>query len=486
MSDADLEAELSARRAARARERERYTRAMRSEKLSVLETELTRLRSEISRLDTSTPLGGGTPPNAKWESLPQTRRSSQNASTGLGSKSGSTLSRAPPGTPGPSGPSAPPPPPGAPPPMGEEDEPIDPEKQRREKEERQRRREAKRKEREAAKRPMTLADIIRSAGPDPMRKLKPSGSTQLPDVNTLANAIAETDSKETFGLLRDSLKKAEKIVDEKREKRERDGGTGKDSGINGSKATNDSAGRESERNGNMNSSKDANPNLGKGTGDNTDKRIVTGERAGSEKDTKQNAESKELAEGNGEKPENGKVDQTEAKQRKEGSEIKSKNGEVANSSAHVEDIQSVSRGGDPEIVKDLPDNKELEQEGLITKSNEIEAAQPSSPAVAAEESLAVAKSSEETVSNANESDKKNKGSASDAIPAISALASKLPDNLANSTAAKRTTARKSLEERRRLRRASSGTKSINSDKSRDEKSAELADTLAAVNALKLS
>eukprot|EP00171_Calliarthron_tuberculosum_P018702 IDg18702t1 len=78
MTDADLEAELAQRRNNRQRERDRYARAMRAEKLSALENELMRLRSEISRIDPrippatpshSHPVGAGTPPHPRWESL---------------------------------------------------------------------------------------------------------------------------------------------------------------------------------------------------------------------------------------------------------------------------------------------------------------------------------------------------------------------------------------------------------------------------------
>lgn len=207
MTDADLEAELAARRTARARERERYARAMRTEKLSHLEGELVRLRSEISRLGRpgGSGVGSGTPPNARWEALPQAR----NRLTGspLGRPTASFPNVPPVPLSGPSGAGPPPPPP---PPGGvawEDEEPIDPERQKREKEERVRRREAKRKEREAAKKPMTLADIIRGAGPDPMRRLKPSGSTQLEDVFEF-----EELKTENFSDIKDTLKKVERTA----------------------------------------------------------------------------------------------------------------------------------------------------------------------------------------------------------------------------------------------------------------------------------
>lgn len=200
MSDADLEAELAARRAMRARERERYARAMRSEKLSVLEGELMRLRSEISRMDRPA-VGGGTPPNTRWEALPGARSSGSRGSLSTAPVPSRNLpSQVPSSLAAPPGPSGPPPPP---PPLGmaDDEEPIDPERQRREKAERVKRREAKRKEREQAKKPLTLAEIIRGAGPDPMRRLKPSGSTDLPDVHEPEEA------KEDFANVLSSLKK---------------------------------------------------------------------------------------------------------------------------------------------------------------------------------------------------------------------------------------------------------------------------------------
>lgn len=209
MSDADLEAELAARRAARARERERYAKAMRSEKLAVLETELLRLRSEISRMDKTTPLGGGTPPTARWESLPNDRRSLRNSRSRPAAYPGASPTGSPQlgAAPDPSTPAPPRPPPGPPqmpPPPPPQIPVVDPERQKRERAERQRRREEKKKQREAMKKPLTLADIIKGAGPNPASRLKPSGSTPLPDVNE-----QQQDEKETFANLKDSLKKAQ-------------------------------------------------------------------------------------------------------------------------------------------------------------------------------------------------------------------------------------------------------------------------------------
>lgn len=204
MSDADLEAELAARRAARARERERYARSMRTEKLSLLEGELMRLRSEISRLGrpSGSGVGSGTPPNARWEPLPQARNRATGSPLGRPSASYPNVPSVPLSNPPGTGPPPPPPPGGV---AWKDEEPIDPERQRREKEERVKRREAKRKEREAGKKPMTLADIIRGAGPDPMRRLKPSGSTQLEDVFEF-----EELKTEDFSDVKDALKKVER------------------------------------------------------------------------------------------------------------------------------------------------------------------------------------------------------------------------------------------------------------------------------------
>lgn len=212
MSDADLEAELAARRASRARERERYARAMRSEKLSVLEGELIRLRSEISRLGrpTGTGVGSGTPPTARWEALPHNRTRAMGSPSARSSVPYPNVPPVP--LNGPPGTTPPPPPPGV---TWEDEEPVDPERQKREKEERVRRREAKRKEREAAKKPMTLADIIRGAGPDPMKRLKPSGSTQLEDVFEI-----EEMKTENFSDIKGALKKVEGVPESSEEKSE--------------------------------------------------------------------------------------------------------------------------------------------------------------------------------------------------------------------------------------------------------------------------
>lgn len=193
MSDADLEAELAARKQQRARERDRYARAMRSEKLQVLEMELNNLRSKIGSVSSSTRAGagGGTPPNPRWESLGARRHSGDRAP----SLNSSAIKRGgPPGTPAPGHTGPPPPPPlgGLRDPNDDDGEaPIDPEVQKREKAERQRRREAKRKEREAAKKPMTLAEIIKSAGKNPSSRLKPKGAIATTDVGGGEEPVAE-------------------------------------------------------------------------------------------------------------------------------------------------------------------------------------------------------------------------------------------------------------------------------------------------------
>lgn len=185
MTDAELEAELDARRRRRAKERDAYSRAMRSDKLAALEHELDSLRREIGRLDAPNPAlsvtarPAGTPPNARWEPLPRSRRPpSYGSATSFPHQAG-VPAAVPINAPLPAakagGPPPPPPPPPMPPMAGDDDDSmaIDPEKQKREKLERQKRREAKKKEREQNQKKMTLADIIRSAGPDPIRRLKP-------------------------------------------------------------------------------------------------------------------------------------------------------------------------------------------------------------------------------------------------------------------------------------------------------------------------
>lgn len=485
MSDADLEAELSARRAARARERERYARAMRSEKLSVLETELARLRSEIARLDTASPLGGGTPPNAKWESLPQMRRLSQNTLSGMGPRSGSLAPRMPPAASASSGLSSangsPAPPPEPLPPFGRNDEPIDAEKQRKEKEERQRRREVKRKEREAAKRPMTLADIIRSAGPDPIRRLKPSGSTQLQNVNALTNAIVEAESKESFGLLRDSLKKAEQVIKEKNEKSDEDKGVIRRKENILEQSVNENVDTSADKNSDKNTRNDADQNMDIDVNKRLDKGTETGETFMAGEETEEETEVNEVDKRKDVKPENGTVNRSKETQKGENG----KDEKVSDGVTIAEDPQIMSDRS-TENAKYPPESNGRELEPLAAKVDERVKAKSSSTASDAKKSADVEQGSKEAAQDVGKSEKGGKGtSAADAISAISAFASNLPDNTANPATAKRTAVRKSFEERRRSRRASNSAKSSKSDKTRNEKSTELADTLAAVSALKL-
>jgi hypothetical protein len=216
LTDAELEAELAARRASRSRERARYARAMRSEKLVALEEELMRLRGEISRIDPDLPRrAAGIAPldsrqnhaHVSWD-LPDASDGRRYAAE-AGDQGTARRARADPGTSLDEFGSTPPPPP----PLGSrntenlgdlDDLVIDPEQQRREKAERQRRREEKRKQREAAKKPMTLADIIRSAGPDPIRRLKPA-SKKPTDLEVEESMKGDDD----FANLRRFLKAAE-------------------------------------------------------------------------------------------------------------------------------------------------------------------------------------------------------------------------------------------------------------------------------------
>lgn len=179
MSDVELQEELESRRRDRAKERERYARAMRVEKLNALESELGRLRVEISRMG-----GGGF---AKGGGGGDGMRGSLRFKLGVTDGMGGGV---------------PPPPP----PLlhggrgGGEQEVIDPERQKREKAERQKRREQKRKEREANKKPLTLADVIRSAGPNPMKRLKPKTPkpTLFDDPNVVHGFVtAKDDSAST-------------------------------------------------------------------------------------------------------------------------------------------------------------------------------------------------------------------------------------------------------------------------------------------------
>ena len=169
MTDAELRTELNTRRRRRAKERHLYSRAMQSEKLAALESDLAKLRREMHTIHpiSSKPiLRQRTSHSVRWQNLPRDHRP-------LDITSSSLSNNLPPLSLPINTTSAPPPPPPCEP---AEDEVliIDPEKRSREKEERQRRREAKRKERAQSKKPMSLADIVRSAGPNPMKCLKPA------------------------------------------------------------------------------------------------------------------------------------------------------------------------------------------------------------------------------------------------------------------------------------------------------------------------
>jgi Mitochondrial fission regulator len=178
MTDAELEAELVQRRASRTHERNRYARAMRSEKLTALEDELMRLRGEIAKIDPGIPrraagIGSTSQNNAHvtWDTLPgQSEGEAPRVAASAAPAWGSGPPPLPPMKNSSGGADA-------------EDDAlvVDPEQQRRDKAERQRRREEKRKQREAAKKPLTLAEIIRSAGPDPVKRLRPATPKVAPE-----------------------------------------------------------------------------------------------------------------------------------------------------------------------------------------------------------------------------------------------------------------------------------------------------------------
>jgi hypothetical protein len=196
LSDDELERVLAERRS----ERERYAGRLRKDKLSRLEGELASLRRDIGRIDTPTPASlsyRGTPPNVDNGPPGQPRRGS------LAGPRRSRMNNGVPDVPAASPMPPPPPPPMALMPRGSADDDEDgddgvddasesmsvpgvappvpgtpaaakAEQRRCEKEERLKRREAKRKERETAPIKLTLVDIIRGAGPDPIRMLKPA------------------------------------------------------------------------------------------------------------------------------------------------------------------------------------------------------------------------------------------------------------------------------------------------------------------------
>lgn len=440
MSDTDLEAELIARRAARARERDRYAKSMRSEKLSLLEGELTRLRSEIARLDHGGPARvGGTPPNARWESLtrgtPRHAPAQRPGSPSLGA--GSTTPRPPPG---------PPPPPGG----GGYVELVDPERQRREKAERQKRREQKRKEREDANKPMTLADIIKAAGPDPARMLKPSGTIAVPDVNGMQEE-KEAEKGEAFGALRNTLKK---VVE--------DGG--KD-GVKDEKEAMEGKG-EAARDVKDEEAKDVKSD---GATDAKEAKSDSDvEKAGGATDDGEDGTTNETPKeqqpaqvSTGQKPEPGQ------------DQYGTKNG-VKQAGAKKVEAEKVSEAEPPG------------QQETAGSSEEVNSA----PKADVSEKATTAEREDATSPKQNSKEM----AAAGAVAAISALASSLPPKKANSTAAKKAPARMSLAEKRRLRRASSTTNSSSdaaaqdtheTTENREQRKTELADVLASTNALKL-
>lgn len=448
MSDADLEAELVARRASRARERERYAKSMRSEKLSLLEGELARLRSEISRLDHGAPARpGGTPPNARWESL--TRGTSRHApaqrprSPSLGV--GATAPRPPPG---------PPPPPGG----GGDVEALDPERQRREKAERQKRREQKRREREAANKPMTLADIIKAAGPDPARRLQPSGSIAVPDINEIREG-KEAEKGEAFGVLINSLKK---VVP--------DGGKdgvkeGKDAAEGKGEVARDIKGEEAK---DLRGEKAKKMKSGGATDAKEAKSDSDVEKAGGAIDDGEDGAANEA-------PKEQQPSQASTEQKPEPGQDQygEKNG-LKPAGAKKDETEKVPR-------REPPPPQETAR-----ASEEINSGPKAD--VAGKVTIAVGENATSPKPDSKEM------AAADAMAALSALASSLPPKKANSTTAKKAPTRMSLAEKRRLRRASSTTNSGNNaaaqdtlekTESKEQQKIELADVLAAANALKL-
>lgn len=149
LSDKELEIELNLRRERKARERERYARAMRADKLALLETELDRLKLHMA----------GTHQQQQQQKPVHVTNSSQSS---LHSPNHS---------------------------LDKQDfQPLDLEKLAKDKLERQRRRQLKRKERTMIKKKLTIVDVVRSAGPHPISRLKPSGSIQLAPNSTHTNS----------------------------------------------------------------------------------------------------------------------------------------------------------------------------------------------------------------------------------------------------------------------------------------------------------
>lgn len=483
MTDADLEAELAARRSARARERDRYARAMRSEKLSLLEGELTRLRSEIARLDRhgvpGATVGGGTPPTSRWESLSSTARG---RGTVPGQRPGAfaSPSNAPPRGP----PGAPPPPP---PPMGrggDDDAVIDPERQRREKEERQRRREQKRKEREAAKKPLTLADIIRGAGPNPAGRLKPSGSTSLPDID----AQEEEKAKEDIGALRDSLKKVEGNEEESRD--------GKENGKEGENGKSVVAGRKEPETAQKGKGKDLNSGKGEDQMDGAD---VNDRNAGDFDNGNAGDVDAESARD---------ADATNDGDRHSSLPPVNGSGQESSSQPHNSKSSAEVRKGVSATAEEQPSGTAKPEEATVRSKDDIKesstspsSAEPTSETEEVKSEVTSIKDPtgngddrKDEVSQTGDKDapegKDLQNTAADAASALSALAASIPKVKASASAgSSRAERRMSLAEKRKLRRAAAAASVSKGQTGRDEKKADgstdLADVLAAANALKI-
>eukprot|EP00177_Eucheuma_denticulatum_P008866 GFKZ01016095.1.p1 GENE.GFKZ01016095.1~~GFKZ01016095.1.p1 ORF type:complete len:657 (+),score=132.37 GFKZ01016095.1:144-1973(+) len=535
LTDADLEAELVSRRAARARERDRYARAMRSEKLTVLESELARLRFEIARLDKgATPsfTGGGTPPNAKWESFPQARRSLQRNS--VASKAPMLAPRVAPSNESPSGsgpsmppPTAPPPPPPlAGPSVGRggegEDVVMDLEKQRREKEERQRRREAKRKEREAAKKPMTLADIIRSAGPDPARRLKPSGSTAIPDVN---DPNDDGKGAEDIGTLKDGLKKVEQGIEQRgqdQERNEKKDGERKAENVGTRRAKTAEVTQKREEKelnagkvGTATEESKATPEKIREEGRSVEKMGTKPARSQEvpekRKEEHRSAEKVESqpADGKGEevdfqdaKMHSGKLENSNQGEIHSNGRIDSADElkETAKRDTRTLGQENLNFGNTPPVASDKKHKSMIEgsntQNGLqkeiiAEKGSEMHAASTgkagSGSVTDAKAELAMLGKLGGSVPDTNgEAESKGDGGAAEAIAAISALAANLPTQKTEINSSKRLGHGKmSLEEKRRMRRASARVRGSGAGQRRLKEGKELEETANSVNELKV-
>lgn len=182
LTDDELERVLAERR----HEKERYARAMKKDKLGRLERELEMLRRDIGRMDgvVDTSFVSGRRAHSPDLAPPLVPQVADQEQPRTGSLRPRNQARAP---------GVPPPPPPPPRSLATDDDDAEAgdadmgdsedakpangtaaaEKRKKEKEERQRRREEKRKQRENAKPKLTIVDIIKGAGPDPMSILKP-------------------------------------------------------------------------------------------------------------------------------------------------------------------------------------------------------------------------------------------------------------------------------------------------------------------------